>query len=186
MLRSCLIAILAFTLTACGPSMYVKEMESPKSAMIFGHIEAGEGPMYFHWVQLKHTDAAGNVEYYTTRSDEDGMFYAENVPMGRYQIHRIGQGNSPMGPNATAGGGVIWSLGEAGKDTAMRVSQPGVHYFGSFKYTYIEAEGFFGRDSFNFDRASKPGEKTLLERLLKYTKDTRWEGRTSKRLAALK
>lgn len=186
MLRNWLLVILAFTLSACGPSMYVKEMESPKHAMVFGHIEAGEGPMYFHWVQLKHTDAAGNVEYYTTRSDEDGMFYAENVPMGKYQIHRIGRDNSPMGPNAAAGSGVIWSLGEAGKDTAMRVNKPGVHYFGAFKYIYIEAEGFFGRDSFNFERASKPSEKVLLERLVKYTKDTRWEAATNKRLAALK
>lgn len=186
MLRNWLLVIMAFTLSACGPSMYVKEMESPKHAMIFGHIEAGKGPMYFHWVQLKHTDAAGNEEYYTTRSDEEGMFYAENLPMGKYQIHRIGQDNSPMGPNAAAGSGVIWSLGEAGKETAMRVTKPGVHYFGSFKYIHIEAESFFGRDSFNFKRINKPSEKELLPRLLTYTEETRWTASVKKRSAGLK
>ena len=98
MLRNWLLIAFAFVLTACGPSMYVKEMNDSKSAMIFGYISAAEGPMYFHWVQLRHTDAAGHEEYYTTRSNEDGMFYAENLPLGRYEIHRIGQGNAPMGP----------------------------------------------------------------------------------------
>lgn len=180
------LVLLAFGLTACGPAKHVKEMGDTKSAMIVGHIEAGKGPMYFHWVQLKHTDAAGNEEYYTTRSDVDGMFYAENLPMGNYQIHRMGQGNVPMGPNVIGGnGGVVWSLGEAGKMTAMRVTKPGVIYFGSFKYIYIEGKGFLGRDSFDFVRWAQPEEKILLQRLLKFTKGTRWEAATNARLAAI-
>jgi hypothetical protein len=166
--------------------MYVKEMESPKHAMVFGHIEAGKGPMYFSWVQLRHTDAAGNEEYYTTRSNEDGMFYAENLPLGKYEIHRIGQGNRPMGSNVISGGGVVWSLGEGSKDTAMRVKTAGVHYLGSFKYIYIEGEGLFGRDSFNFKRINSPSEKELLQRLLKYTENTHWSGSINKRLAELR
>ncbi len=187
MLRNWLLVAFALILTACGPSMYVKEMKDPKSAMIFGYIHASKGPMYFHWVQLKHTDAAGNEEYYTTRSNEDGMFYAENLPLGQYQIHRIGQGNTPLGSNAISGGGVVWSLGEGGgKATAMQVRRPGVQYFGSFKFTFIEGEGFFGRDSFNFERVASPPEKELLTRLLPYTEDTAWEAGIKRRSAELR
>jgi hypothetical protein len=187
MFRYWWLVLLAFGLAACGPSKYVDDMEDPKSALLVGHIETDDGePMWFHWVQLKHTDPAGKEEYYTSRSDEDGMFYVENAPLGAYQIHRMGQGNTPWGPNAVGGnGGVIWTLGESGKVTAMRVKTPGVTYFGSFKYTYIEGKGFFGRDSFTFSRWHQPKEKELLQRLLKYTKKTRWEGATQARLAAI-
>jgi len=189
MFRYWWLILLAFGLTACGPSKYVDEVEDTKRALLVGHIEAGKGPMWFHWVQLKHTDAAGNEEYYTARTDEDGMFYAENLPLGVYEIHRIGQRNRPMGANGVRGGGnnlgIVWNLGESGKATAMRVKTPGVVYFGSFKYTYIEGKGFFGRDSFTFSRWDRPQEKELLQRLLKYTKKTRWEGMTQARLAAI-
>jgi hypothetical protein len=173
--------------------MNVKEMEDSKSAMVYGYIHAKEGPMYFHWVQLRRTDAKGNEDYYTTRSNENGLFYAENLPLGLYQIHRIGQGNKPTGSNSSGvrdgwssgvrTGGVTWSLGEASKDTTMHVKNAGVNYLGSFKYIYIEGEGFLGRDSFEFKRAAEPSEKELLKRLLRYTKGTRWEERIIKRVA---
>ena len=186
MLRNWFLVLFAFALTACGPSMYVKEMGSPRDAMIYGYIDAGERPMYFNWVQLRYTDAAGNEEYYTTRSNEEGLFYAENLPPGKYEIYRIGEGNRPMGSNVISGGGYVFNLGEASKETAMRVKAPGVHYFGSFKYTYIEHKGFFGRDSFDFQRSNSPSEKELLQHLIKYTEDTQWTGSIKKRLAALK
>lgn len=187
MKRNLFLAILAFTLSACAPSMYVEEMKDQRTAMLFGYISASEGPMDFEWVQLRHTDAAGNEEYYTTRADEDGMFYAENLPLGQYQIHRMGKGVRPMGPNvAGGGGGVLWSLGEGSKATTMQVKKQGVRYFGSFQYTYIEPTSFFGRASFSFERAPKPPEKELLQRLVKYTKDTRWEAGVKSRLAELK
>ncbi len=185
MLRNWLFIVFAFTLTACGPSMYVKEMTDTKSAMIFGYISASKGPMDFQWVQLRHTDAAGNEDYYTTRADEDGMFYAENLPLGQYQIHRMGNGNTPMGPNVIGGGGVVWSLAEGSKDTTIQVKKPGARYMGSFKYTYVEGKGFFGRDSFTFDRAATPPEKELLQRLIKYTENTHWQASVKKRLAEL-
>lgn len=188
MLRNWLLIALATVLTACGPSMYVKEMSDPKNAMVFGYIQAMNGPMYFHWVQLRHIDAAGNEEYYTTRSNEDGMFYAENLPLGRYEIHRMGRDCMPMGPNVVSngrGGGVVWSLGPASKSTAMQIRRPGVQYLGSFKFTFVEGKGFFSRDSFTFERANTPPEKELLKRLLPYTEDTRWSGSVKKRVAEL-
>jgi hypothetical protein len=185
MLRTCLLIIFAFVLTACGTSLYVKEMKDSKSALVFGYITEKNSPLYFHWVQLKRTDAAGNEEYYTTRSDQDGMFYAENLPLGQYQIHRIGWGNTPMGSNAIAGGGELWSFGAAGKATMMQVTKPGVQYFGSFRFTLIKGKGVFRSDSFNFERAGSPPENELLERLLTYTKDTRWADAIRKRRAEL-
>lgn len=115
-----------------------------------------------------------------------GRFYVENAPLGAYQIDRMGQGNTPWGPNAVgANGGVIWTLGESVEATAMHVKTPGDTYFGSFKYTCIEGKGFFGRDSFTFSRWHQPQKKELLQRLLKYTKKARWEAATQARLAAI-
>ena len=165
--------------------MYVKEMANPKSAMIFGYISASEGPMDFEWVQLQCTDASGKKEYFTSRADEEGMFYAENLPLGEYQIYRLGRGNSPMGPNVVGGNGVFWHLGEERNATTTRVKKPGMLYLGSFKYTYIEPKSFFGNSSFSFDRVNSPPEKELLLRILKYTKETRWEESVKSRLAEL-
>lgn len=188
-LRNWLFVAFAFVLTACGPSMYVRDMEDSKSAMVFGYIHASEGPMYFQWVQLRRIDAAGNEEYYTSRSNEEGLFYAENLPPGRYEIHRMGRDCMPLGANAVSNGGgrggVVWSLGAGSKSTAMVVRRPGLNYLGSFKFTFVEGKGFFSSDSFTFDRAGTPLEKEVLKRLLPYTQDTRWEGNIKKRIAEL-
>lgn len=188
-LRSLLFVVLAFVLAACGPSMYVRDVEDSKSTLVFGYIHASKGPMYFHWVQLRRIDANGNEEYYTTRSNEDGLFYVENVPPGRYEIHRMGRDCMPMGSNAVSNGGgkggVVWSLGEGSKGTTMMIKRPGVNYLGSFKFTFIAGQGFFAQDSFTFARANTPAEKELLQRLLPYTKDTGWEKNIKKRMAEL-
>lgn len=183
MLRTCLLIIFAFALTACGPSMYVREMKDSRSALVFGYINENNGSMQFHWVQLKRTDAAGSEEYYTTHSDRDGMFYAENLPPGQYQIHRIGWGNTPMGSNAIAGAGELWSFGAGGKTTAMQV-KPGLQYFGSFRFTFIKGKGVFKSDSFNFERAGSPSESELLKRLLTYTEGTHWMEAIKRRMTA--
>lgn len=187
-LRNLLFVALAFVLTACGPSMYVKDMNDSKSSLVFGYIHASKGPMYFHWVQLRRIDAAGNEEYYTTRSNEDGLFYLENVPLGRYEIHRMGRDCMPMGPNVVsngAGGGVVWSLGQGSKATAMQIKRPGVNYLGSFQFTFVEGKGLFSRDTFTFTRANTPSEKELLQTLLPFAKETGWERNIKKRMAEL-
>ncbi len=183
MKRNWLFAVLALTLTACG-APHVREMSDPATTLVFGYISQSDKPMDYGWVQLKHTDSRGNVTYYTT-SAYDGMFYAENLPLGKYSIHRFGQGTMrPMGnsPTLAGGSGSMWILGdEGGAGTATVVKKPGVHYMGSFKYTYVEPKTFFGRGSFAFDRADAPPEKELLQHLLAYTKNTKWEGRVQAR-----
>ena len=186
MLRLMLLVVPILTLTACGPSKSVKEMEDPNSSLIFGYIGRDDGPVKFDWVQLRHSKPGAKDIFIESRADRNGLFYAENLSPGHYQIHRYGWGVRPLGENvAHGGGGAIFTFPKTENLSAMHIKGPGLKYMGTFMYTRVKT-GFFEGGKFTIDRTTTPSEKELLQKLLRYTKNTKWEASVKERLANMK
>lgn len=185
MLRLLLLVVSMFALTACGPSKIVKEMENQDSVLVFGYAYDADGPLDFDWIQLRQK-IANKDTYVRIRTDNKGLFYGENLPLGDYQINRYGWGGEPVGETGVFGvqsNSLMFQ--KEGNPTTVQAKSPGVKFMGSFRYTFAKT-GFFSKAKRSFDRAASPSEKEVLEKLLKYTKDTRWEAQVKKRLAELK
>ena len=185
MLRYCIIIVSLFSLTACGPSRYVKEMEKQDSVLVFGYAFDADGPLAFNWIQLRQMTGNSGT-YVRIRTDEKGLFYGENLPVGQYQIHRFGWGGVPVGETGIFGvQSNSLSFKKEGNPTTVQAGSPGVKFMGSFRYTYTNT-GLFSQGKRTFEKTTSPSEKEVLEQLLKHTKGTRWEAEAKKRLAALK
>ncbi len=185
MLRLLLLVVSMFALTACFPAKTVKEMENQDSVLVFGYAYDADGPLDFDWIQL-HQKTANQVTYVSIRTDNKGLFYGENLPLGDYQINRYGWGGRPVGETGVFGvqSNSLFFPKEK-NPTTVQAKSPGVKFMGSFRYTFTKT-GFFSKADRSFERVTSPSEKEVLEKLLKHTKDTRWEAQVKKRLAELK
>lgn len=185
MVRLLLLFVSLLALTACGTSKIVQEMENQNSVLVFGYAYDADGPLDFDWIQLRR-NTANKDTFVRIHTDSEGLFYGENLPLGSYQIHRYGWGGEPVGETGVFGvqsNSLMFQ--KEGNPTTVQARSPGVMFMGSFRYTFTST-GLFSQGKRSFDRATSPPEKEVLEKLLEYTKGTRWEARVRKRLAELK
>ncbi len=160
---------LAGTLIAGCASRQVAAQRDEETSLVVVHFDLRRSPRSWNQVPIRCKERDGQMSWWHMRSDGDGMYYQENVPIGSCWI--LGGFN---GGNAVY---VFKLLDDPEQNpTTVRVTRPGVHFMGSFRY---EARG---GDEFVLVRADSPRERELFKRLLPYTAGTAWEGLVKRRL----
>ena len=181
------LAILALVLTfsGCGPSLHLGEMADENSSLVFGYINV----KCMSWVQLRKAGADTDSSYVTTKRVEDGLFYAENIEAGSYQILRFGCGGIPIGKEGVMygnTGATVFRFPENERnETSVRISKPGVYFMGAFKYHEVKT-GMFENEKFNIDKSDSPSQRQLLDRVEKFAIDTKWDKMIRKKLQEVK
>ena len=152
--------MLAFALGGCATTESVDPKDETLS-VVFGYFDMKDAPSGLDWVALRQYGGKDEKDTYTL-SAKDGLFFHVGVEPGSYQVDKFGS-NGGFFSNP-----VRYNYGGKGRNaTAIRITKPGVYFLGSHRYVNHPGKGFFSADKFEMQRASAPGERELLQRLLK-------------------
>ncbi len=179
------ILMIALMLFGCGPSLHVEDITDQNNSLVFGYIDV----RCMSWVQLQSAGGQKGQSLITIKRVEDGLFYMENIPPASYQILRFGCGGTPHGKTGITygpGGSLVFNFPQYGKnETAIRITNPGILFMGAYEYEKVKT-GFFEDEKFNIKKSGSPSERQLLDRLQKYTEDTRWHEMVRKRMEVVR
>jgi hypothetical protein len=152
--------VLAFALAGCASTTPVDPKDETLS-VVFGYFDMKDAPSGLDWVALRQYGGKDEKDTYSLAA-KDGLFFHVGVEPGSYQVDTFGS-NGGFFSNP-----VRYNYGGKGRNaTAIRITKPGVYFLGSHRYVNHPGKGFFSADKFEMQPASTPGEKELLQRLLK-------------------
>lgn len=167
-------------------SAYLDDQDTANSVLIYGYLDDSEAPFIMKEAQLKQIRPVTDEPLKDVRSNNEGLFYLENLPIGSYRLVSF------EGPERGLSDSYwTWSLtdkyGKPGFErTEFRVDKPGLLYIGSYKIDKVKEGGFFTSAKYETIAIKGPSEKELLTRLKQYAQGTKWERQIVQRLAQLK
>jgi hypothetical protein len=154
--------ILAFALGGCASNTPVDPKDESLS-LVYGYFDMKDAPSSLDWVSLKQYGTKDGG-WYTLRA-KDGLFFHVGVEPGSYQVDKFGgMGGVPLLTRRE----FEYDFGSKGRNsTAVRIARPGVYFLGSHHYVNHAGKGFFSADKFEMKASKSPGEKEVLQRLIK-------------------
>ena len=187
LLISSIVTVLAGCSFMFTKSSYMDEQEDKNSILIFTYIDDSETPFTIKEGDIKQVRPASSEPYKELRSNNNGLVYLENLPTGLYKMISV------SGPDNNILSDTTWTttLPEPSDDPTFKrmeliAKKPGLYFLGSYKIDKVKDGGFFGNDRFETIAINNPSEKEVLEQLVEYAKDTRWEGIIKRRIRELK
>lgn len=185
------LATLMLALSGCTfyitKSKYAAEQKDPNTILVFGYLDDSEAPFKMKEGQLKQVRPTTKKPYKTLRSDNRGVFYLENLPVGAYELSAF------QGPDRWILSNAYWTWSVADKagkpefeKMQVRADTPGLYYMGSYRIDKVKDGGLFGFNKYATIPADTLTEKEVLEKLVKYVKGTKWESRVRDQLSSLK
>lgn len=185
-------AFLVFALASCTifitKSKYMDEQEEKNSILIFGYINDKAAPFSMEWGDLKQVRPKTDEPIKDFRSNNEGLFYLENLPTGSFEIASVGGPERGLISNAY----YDWNMPQARDDVAFRkrmqikAKKPGLYFVGSYKINKLKDGGMFGTDKYETVITKEVSEKQALKKLLIYADGTKWKDIIRKRLKKLK
>src|SRR5579872_3008902 len=128
MLKLFPVATAVLFLGACGGGLS-RQMEDPKdpdASLVYGYIDMTDGPCWLEWFNMHQIQPKVEKPYVNFRIDE-GVFYAEYVPPGSFQLHELG------GSGTFPHGNTSYNFMFPKQGQGLRIEKPGLYYLGSFK-----------------------------------------------------
>lgn len=163
------------------------EQETKDSILIFGYINDAAAPFTMEWGDMKQVKPATDEPMKDFRSNNKGLFYLENLPVGSYEIMNVG------GPEKGLSNLYYdWDMPQDRDDAAFRkrmqiqAKKPGLYFVGSYKINKLKDGGMFGSDIYETIMTDEVSEKQALKMLLKHADGTKWESIINKRITQLK
>ena len=167
--------LVALALGGCGGSKMMDEMESHNS-MVFGYIDMSDSPASeLAAFSLRQVAPKTDKPYWNMRVHE-GVFYLENVTPGSYQLNQFG------GPGGFFSSASFYWFNFPRQSEGFRIRKPGIYYLGAFKY---KKAGSFWNPKFDIEPVKSPSEREVIEKILEFSKDTKWEGQLRSRASVL-
>lgn len=174
-----LFLLVAFALTGCSVTPKLEKPDGENVSLVFGHIDMDDAPSELGSVVMKRMRPVTKTPYYHFWV-VDGTFFRGDVPEGSYKFTSFG------GHSGWKNTSYNYNFPDQGKgELDRRISKPGLHYVGAYKYSEIDT-GIFQADKFNLVAVKKPTELELLERILPYADDAYWKNMIEKRIRELK
>lgn len=183
-------AVLLAGLVSCtifiSKSEDLDDREEKDSVLIFGYLNDTTAPFIMKWGDIKQVRPATDEPVKDLRSNNQGLFYLENLPVGSYKITTLG------GPEKGLSNSFYdWDLPQTSEDEAfkrmeIRAKKPGLYFVGSYAINKIKDGGFFGSDKYETIATTEVSEKQALEKLLVYAAGTGWDKTIKARLKQLK
>jgi hypothetical protein len=162
-LRWWLPVVLAFALGGCASTKPVDTNDETLS-LVYGYFDMKDAPSGLDWVSLKQYGIGKEAAWYHLRA-KDGLFFHVGIEPGSYQVDKFGgTGGIPLLTRRE----FEYDFGSKGRNrTAVRIGKPGLYFMGVHQYVNHAGKGLFAPDKFDMKPAQAPGEKELLQRLVK-------------------
>lgn len=183
--------LLILPLTGCSfyfsKSAYMDDQDSDDSILVFGYLDDSEAPFVMKEAELRQVRPTTDEPIKEVRSNSEGLFYLENLPVGSYRLVSF---NGPD-RGLLSDGYWQWSItdkyGKKGFERAeFRARVPGLYYIGAYKIDKVKEGGLFSLAKYETVGIKGPSEKELLKKMLEYAEGTKWERRIAQRIAQLK
>lgn len=160
-LKWLLTVMLALALGGCASGGAINANDETVS-LVYGYFDMEDAPSGVDWVFLQqYGTKAKEAEGYSIGA-KDGLFFHIGIEPGSYQVDRFGGGGGFFSRL------VEYDFGGKGRNrTAIRIRKPGVYFLGAYRYVNHAGKGFFAPDKFEMQPAKAPGEKELLQRVIK-------------------
>jgi len=185
------VLLLAVSMSGCAihftKSEDVDDQEKRDSILVVGYVDDSEAPFTMEWGEIKQVRPAIDEPYQELRSNGEGLFYLENLPVGSYQLVELGGPDKGFMSQDTWTWGFAGSANEEGFERVeLKAKQPGIYYLGSYKIDLVKEGGLFSTDKYETIALEEPSEKTVLMKLLPVTSGTKWHDIVKQRIRQLK
>ncbi|MDH3342833.1 MAG: hypothetical protein OEY06_07990 [Gammaproteobacteria bacterium] len=183
-------AFLVFGLVSCtfywSKSKYLDDREEQGSILIYGYINDKEAPFTMKWGDVKQVRPVSDEPYKELRSNNEGLFYLENLPTGLYKIATLSGPEKGLSESYWD-----WTMPSPSDDKAfkrmeLKANKPGLYFVGSYKIDKVKDGGLFGTDKYETIATKEVSEKEALQMLLVYADNTKWKKIIQKRIKQLK
>lgn len=181
---------LIFSLASCtfylSKSKYLDDQEEKDSILIFGYLNDEEAPFTMKWGDVKQVRPLSDEPYKELRSNNEGLFYLENLPIGLYKVSTLSGPEKGLSESYWD-----WTMPSPSDDKAFKrlefkASKPGLYFVGSYKIDKVKDGGLFGTDKYETIATKEVSEKQALQKLLAYADGTKWKKIIQKRIKQLK
>jgi hypothetical protein len=176
-----LLAVLSLALVGCGGLAKVDDPTDDLESFAFGYMDMTEAPAPMSYFVMQQVSPKTGKPVLINYRILDGAFYSEHVRPGTYRFHELGAQacHRFMGCNPNQWGFAFKDRGEQ-----FKVSKPGLHYIGSYRYI-AATKNQFRIMKFDVKRAKKPTEREVLQTILLATEGTGWNAAVVKRIRQL-
>src|SRR5688500_7643076 len=161
-LKWLLSVLLALAVLGCasGPGKIDPKAES--LSVVYGYFDMADAPSSLDWVFIKQYGNNKDEGYRV--GAKEGLWLHVGIEPGSYQVATFGGvGGIPLLTRRD----FRYDFGSKGRNsTALRITKPGVYFFGSHRYINHAGKGFFSPDKFEMRPAPKPGEKEVLKMVI--------------------
>lgn len=167
------IVLITLALSGCFGAAPIKPVSNPDSSAAFGNITLPDNKVITRVILYK----VGEVYAPPFKSPpqnhtyNNGNFFFENLPPGKYYLASFMSGNYAFYFNFR---GI--DKEEFLKKVAIDIKPGTVNYLGSYEVTGI-TDNWFASDTFDIKASKKPGPKTILQHLKEAAKGTGWDNR---------
>jgi len=156
-------AVAAFALAGCAGAPKVDSRDETVS-LVYGYFDMKHAPSTLEWVSLRKYGTPKEGEWYSLAA-KDGLFFHIGVEPGSYQVDKFGgTGGIPLLTRRP----FEYDFGAKGRNrTALRIAKPGLYFLGTYRYVNHAGKGLLEADKFEMQPSKSPGEKDVLQRLVK-------------------
>lgn len=181
---------LIFALASCtfylSKSASMDDQEEKDSILIYGYLNDKEAPFTMKWGEVKQVRPVSDEPYKELRSDNNGMFYLENLPTGLYKINTLSGPEKGLSQSYWN-----WEMPSPSDDKSfarleMKAKKPGLYFVGSYKIKKVKDGGLFSVDKYETVATKEVSEKQALQKLIKYASGTKWKKIIERRIKKLK
>lgn len=167
-------------LVGCASGGHGRSINDSSNSLVFGYVDMAGAPTKIEGASIMQVSPPTNKPYWGT-DVRNGLFYTYYLPPGSYKL-------ASLSGSSFWKGNYRYTFPRQGSDQAVRISEPGIYFLGSYKYTTVKS-GFFEPGKFDIERVDSPTEAELLQKILdedREIKGSAWEEKIRRRLAELR
>ncbi|MGB8931258.1 MAG: hypothetical protein WCC48_08430 [Anaeromyxobacteraceae bacterium] len=165
-------AAATLALLALAGCARIRTTQSKDAAFIYGFIDVPEAVGSASCVGIIQDERVGIAgRHQCMMTSPEGLFFIEDVPPMRYNIHGFYVDRT------------FNSLGAMAKPFAVGAGE--MHFVGSFRYRELERPGIGRAGRYSLTPAARPSHAEILKKLLLQDVGPRWRTRINARLREL-
>jgi hypothetical protein len=165
LLRAAFLALVPIVIAGCASSGQPVDTKDETVSLVYGYFDMKNAPSDLEWVSIRQYDGKSKERGWYRLAAKDGLFFHVGIEPGSYQVEKFGgTGGIPLLTRRP----FEYNYGSKGRNaTAVRIQKPGLYFLGTHEFVNHAGKGLFEPDRFDMKPAKTPGEKELLQRLIK-------------------
>jgi hypothetical protein len=154
--------LLALAVLGCASGPGKIDPKDESLSVVYGYFDMADAPSSLDWVFIKQYGNNKDEGYRV--GAKEGLWLHVGIEPGSYQVATFGGvGGIPLLTRRD----FRYDFGSKGRNsTALRITKPGVYFFGSHRYINHAGKGFFSPDKFEMRASKTPSEKEVLKMVI--------------------